>query len=273
MKRMKILNPFNAPVFYEETVSSTMDISRRLADDGCAHGTVICADYQEAGRGRIPERQWLAEKKTSLPFTILLRYAQIEDIPPAITLRTGLAVSLAVEDFILVLQNEKEKKEEKKPPVKIFIKWPNDIMIGNKKAGGILTENSGGIIHIGIGVNIAQKTFPLFLKEKAASIALSSEIEIKPDDRFILLEKILLRLYSELETDQSPLMPESKNWKQRIEQRFFKKDEQVIFKNGAAESEKEIKGTLTGISETGELLIIPEGETTPRAYITGELKY
>jgi len=272
MKRMKIHNPFDAPVFHEEAVSSTMDVSRKLADDGCVHGTVICADYQENGRGRIPERQWLTEKMKSLPFTILLRYGQIENIPPAITLRTGLAAIKAIGDFVLLMRGEKDKDAEKREPLKLSVKWPNDIIIAGKKAGGILTEADGGNVHIGIGLNISQKTFPFFLAEKAASIAVSAAVDIKPDDRFLLLEKILLRLFDELEV-KHPSQPEENNWKQRLEKRLFKKGEQVIFINGAAGSENTIRGTLTGISETGELLIIPEGEATPRAFITGELKY
>ena len=50
MQQLAINNPFNAPVYHEETVSSTMDISRKLAVDGEPHGTVIAADFQEAGK-------------------------------------------------------------------------------------------------------------------------------------------------------------------------------------------------------------------------------
>jgi BirA family biotin operon repressor/biotin-[acetyl-CoA-carboxylase] ligase len=190
------------------------------------------------------------EKKLSLPFTVLLRFPRIEDIPPALTLRTGLAVCLAVEDFAPSLIG------------KLQIKWPNDILTGNKKMAGILCEADGGVVRIGIGINFAQKVFPEPLRDKAISISLASGMDIESDGRFILLEKILLSLYSELERS---------DWKSRLEQRLYKKNEDVIFIEGEAGSENKVKGCLSGIGESGELLIIPDGEIEPRPFLTGEL--
>jgi BirA family biotin operon repressor/biotin-[acetyl-CoA-carboxylase] ligase len=248
---MKIANPFNAPVYHEESVSSTMDISRSLAAQGSPHGTVVAADFQEAGRGRIHGRAWRMEKELSLPFTVLLRYNRIEDIPAALTLRAGLAVSLAIEDFAPVLHG------------KVQVKWPNDIIIDAKKAAGILCEGDG-TVHVGIGINFAQKEFPAELREKAVSIALAAKSDYTPEQRFVLLEKILSRLYEELQG--------AEDWKNRLEERLYKIDEQVLFIEGAAESGKEIRGRLTGIGEGGELLITAEGETEARAFVTGELR-
>jgi BirA family biotin operon repressor/biotin-[acetyl-CoA-carboxylase] ligase len=255
MITLEIRNPFNAPVYHEETVTSTMDVSRALAAEGKPHGTVITADFQEAGRGRIRDRTWQMEGKVNLPFTILLRYPLIEDIPSALTLRTGLAVSLAIEDFAPCLQGS------------VMVKWPNDIMIGSKKAVGILCEADGGNVHIGVGINTAQKDFPAHLREKATSIALASGADIASDERFSLLGKILSRLYSELDAPQNIT-----DWKSRLEQRLYKKDKSVIFIEGSAGSGNEIKGRLAGIGNGGELLIVPDGETQPRPFITGELQ-
>jgi len=79
------------------------------------------------------------------------------------------------------------------------------------------------------------------------------------------LENILSRLYNELNEGNA------NNWKQRLEQKLYKKDENVLFIEGAADSCKEVKGRLTGITDNGELLIVPEGETQARSFITGEL--
>jgi len=253
MRNLKIRNPFNANVYHEETVTSTMDVSRVIAEAGEQHGTVITADFQEAGRGRIRDRAWQMEKKMSLAFTILLRYPRVQEIPPAITLRTGLAVSLAIEDFAPSLHGS------------VMVKWPNDIVIYSKKISGILCEADDGNVHIGIGINIAQREFPAHLREKATSIALATGMEITQDARFLLLEKILERLYCELETG------ENENWKFRMEQRLYKKDERVIFMEGAANSGKKVEGRINGIGPNGELLITPDGEKEPRSFITGEL--
>jgi BirA family biotin operon repressor/biotin-[acetyl-CoA-carboxylase] ligase len=268
MTVLKIRNPFNAPVYCEETVSSTMDISRKLARENSPHGTVILADFQEAGRGRIHGRLWEMERGKNLSFTILLRYPDIEDIPSALTLRAGLAVCLAIEDFAPCLQGL------------CLVKWPNDILIKStnsgsyKKAVGILCEAEDGNVHLGIGINVSQKEFPVHLREKAVSIALAAERDISQDERFMLLEKILSRLYNELDAAQCGEAGNStKNWKHRLEQKLYKKDEQVLFIEGIADSGKEVRGCLTGITDTGELLIIPNGEKKEKSFIAGELSF
>jgi len=266
LKIINIKNPFNAPVYHEETVSCTMDISRQLASEGVTHGTVITADFQTAGRGRIRGRVWEMEREANLPFTILLRYPRVEDIPPALTLRAGLATALAIEDFASSICSDH---------FDVKVKWPNDIMIDGKKAAGILCEANDGDVFLGIGINVAQKIFPENLRNKATSIllsmnreqlAVSSEQIIASDLRFLLLEKILLRLYNELEIDAG------KEWRSRLEQRLFKKGEQIVFAEGAADSGKIVKGRLSGIGEGGELLILPEGGTEVRSFINGELR-
>jgi BirA family biotin operon repressor/biotin-[acetyl-CoA-carboxylase] ligase len=256
MTILNIRNPFGAKIFYEETVASTMDVSRRLAAEGEPHGTVIAADFQETGRGRGQDRVWQMNRGENLPFTVFLRYLRIEEIPSALTLRAGLAVSLAIEDFAPGLKGA------------VMVKWPNDIMIGCKKNAGILCEASGGNVHIGIGINAAQKEFPGYLREKATSIALASGADIAPDERFYLLEKTLARLYDELNAPQNIT-----NWKTRLEQRLYKKGGQVVFVEGEAGSGKEVRGILAGIGESGELLITPDGEAQARAFITGELLF
>jgi len=255
MTSLKIRNPFNAPVYHEETVSSTMDVSRALADAGEPHGTVITADFQEAGRGR-GDRVWQMNRGENLPFTILLRYPGVKDIPSALTLRIGLAVSLAIEDFAPCLRS------------RVKVKWPNDIMIDDKKNVGILCEAAGGTVRAGIGLNVAQKEFPAHLREKAVSIAAASGIDLAPGDCFTLLEKILARLFDELNAPQA-----FADWKSRLEQRLYKKGEQVVFVEGEAGSPREVRGRLAGIGESGELLIAAEGETQARLFVTGELRF
>jgi BirA family biotin operon repressor/biotin-[acetyl-CoA-carboxylase] ligase len=253
MKRIAIKNPFNAPVYHEETVTSTMDISRQLAVNAEPHGTVIVADFQEAGRGRGLNRTWEMDRGANLPFTILLRFSKIENIAAALTLRAGLATALAIETFAPDLQG------------KVMIKWPNDIIIDEKKAAGILCEADSGNVHLGIGINVAQKEFPAYLRTKATSIAMT--VDTEQTGRYFLLEEILKQLYYELET------PEVTSWKTRLEQRLYKKGEPVVFIEGAAGSGKEVRGILSGIGERGELLIIPENETKPRVFITGEINF
>jgi len=263
MKKIEVCNPFGASVYHAETVTSTMDISRKLEADGEPHGTVILADFQEAGRGRGQDRgknrTWEMQSSINLPFTILLRYPGFSDIPSALTLRAGLAVSLAIEDFAPSLSGS------------VFVKWPNDVMIGNKKVSGIICEIDSGNAHLGIGVNVAQKEFPAHLQEKAISLTLATNTNFTQNERFILLEKILTRLYDELENKLEPSKAES--WKPRLEKRLYKIGEQVTFIEGSAGAGKEIKGRLSGIGANGELIIVPIGEEKPLLLINGEIRF
>ena len=255
MQRLSVSNPFNAPVYHEDTVDSTMEVSRGLARNGEPHGTVIAADFQSAGRGRLRERAWHTEKGVNLAFTILLRFAGIENIPPALSLRTGLAVSLAIEDFAPALAGS------------VLIKWPNDVLIGKaaaQKTAGILVEADGGNVHIGIGVNAGQKQFPDFLRGKATSISLAAGREIADGERYALLEKILIRLQAEIMGGDG--------WRERIEARLYQRGRPVCFAEGAADSGKTVTGILSGIGPGGELLLIPDGGGETRSFTTGELR-
>jgi BirA family transcriptional regulator, biotin operon repressor / biotin---[acetyl-CoA-carboxylase] ligase len=262
MRQLALHNPFNAPVYHEDTVDSTMEVSRMLARRGEPHGTAIAADFQRAGRGRVKGRSWNMEKGSNLAFTILLRFPGIESIPRALTLRAGLALSLAIEDFAPVLAG------------RVLIKWPNDILIAGsaQKLAGILAEADGGVVHIGMGVNVAQKQFPDFLRNKATSISLAmgaaADREITAKERFTLLETILACLYNEIETANGEA---AGGWKSRIESRLYKKGEQISFAEGAADSGNIVSGILTGIGPGGELLITPSGGGEPRSFTAGEL--
>jgi BirA family biotin operon repressor/biotin-[acetyl-CoA-carboxylase] ligase len=276
MDILDIANPFGAPVFHEETVSSTMDLSRKLEAEGKPSGTVIAADFQEAGRGRIRRRSWNMERGKNLAFTILLRYPGVQAIPRALTLRTGLAVCLAIEDFIPALKN------------RTLIKWPNDVMIraaaGSasgqrgeitaKKAAGILTEADGESVHIGIGINVGQGEFPAGLEDKAISLSQAAGTDILPIGRFVLLEKILAGLYTELGATGNVQAAEVQGgWQSRMETRLYMKGQDVVFIEGEVNSGKEIRGRLSGIGENGELLILPDTEVQPRPFTNGELLY
>ncbi|GHV88144.1 hypothetical protein AGMMS50267_05040 [Spirochaetia bacterium] len=301
MKTVTIDNPFGAPVYYRETVSSTMDEARLLAAGGADHGTVICAGFQEAGRGRTPGRPWNADRGKNLFCTILLRCGDFAAIPRALTLRTGLAVSLAIEDAAPALKD------------RVLVKWPNDIMIGERKAAGILTEGDGRVVYIGIGVNVGQTDFSGALRTKAVSIVLaqreysaakagaaSTPGSTPGGERtgqeacFLLLERILARLYRELQTrglqtggltapDRDGGAAdgfsggeggggETGQWRQHLEARLFRRGSRVRFINGGADMGKPVEGVLCGIGADGELLIIPDSDTVPRPFITGELE-
>ena len=289
MRKLDLNNPFNAGIYHEDTVSSTMITARVLAKEGMPHGTVICTDHQEAGRGR-QGRSWQTKKAENLMFTILLYYGDFISIPRALTLRAGLAVSLAIEDLVPELSGM------------VKVKWPNDVIIATGKVqatgkveatgkvqatgkveatgkvqatgkvAGILAETDGGNVYLGIGINVMQKEFPEEFRGKALGIA-----QVQPDlaenARFTLLELVLSRLYGEFEAPRlNPAASGGSCWRNTLQERLYKRGETVTFAEGDANSSKITRGILGGIGPQGELIIKGENEGEDRFFSAGELR-
>lgn len=152
----KNLNPdkISVPgkVYYKEITEST-NLDAKLAENA-PDKSIFIADMQTNGRGRLG-RDWSSPKGCGIWMSILLKpQGDIDDISQ-LTLIAGLAVSRAIEGTT--------------------IKWPNDVLMSDKKVAGILTEatlESGKVKHIvvGIGINVNNKDFPEELRDKATSI-------------------------------------------------------------------------------------------------------
>lgn len=130
-------------VVYYERIGSTNDVARQLADAGEAEGTLVIADEQTAGRGRVG-RAWVAPARSSLLMSFILR----PDLPPTHASRVTMAVALGACEAIRAVTN-----------LPVQIKWYNDLQIRGKKFAGILAES--GILDeqleyviVGIGVNV-----------------------------------------------------------------------------------------------------------------------
>lgn len=150
-------------IHYEESVETTQKIAHQFANDDAPEGTVIIAEEQRSGKGRM-NREWHSPKYTGIWMSLILR----PNIPliktPQLTLLTAVAIVQAMEEET-GLQPE--------------IKWPNDILLSGKKVTGILTELQAEadrihsiIIGIGINVNQAKEDFPSELQEKASSLSI-----------------------------------------------------------------------------------------------------
>ena len=133
---------FGKNYFYYDNLDSTMDTAARMAMDGCEHGTVVCAETQTKGRGRL-QREWISKKYQGIYFSLVLRPELPLSEVSKLTLIAGLAV----------LKTLKQKG------LQAVLKWPNDILVDNKKICGILTELNAepdrvNFIIAGIGINI-----------------------------------------------------------------------------------------------------------------------
>ena len=181
---MGVLKP---KVLRFESLPSTNTELARLASEGAAEGVSIVADEQTAGRGRL-QRAWSSPKGAGLYFSILLRPEVPQNQWPLITFMAALAVGDALQEAC-GLQTD--------------IKWPNDILSGDRKICGILAEAidspSGRAVILGIGINLTQNAFPPELAEVATSV--SEATGRTPDREQILaaLADALSRWYSVLE--------------------------------------------------------------------------
>lgn len=142
---------------YHESLGSTQDRARALADEG-AGPAVVVADFQREGRGT-RDRSWVAPAGTSLLASWLFRPAP--DQPALFTVLAGVAVARALASLGV-------------PDARL--KWPNDVRLGGKKVAGTLahgvSEPASALV-LGVGVNVHQRSsdFPSELRETAASLA------------------------------------------------------------------------------------------------------
>lgn len=128
-------------VWHHDRIGSTNDEARRLAREGAPHGTVIHADEQTAGRGRLAHT-WFSPPG-NLYVSILLRTGQ----PAARTAELSFLAALVVADTVEAMLPRQTRA---------MLKWPNDVLINGAKIAGILLEQADDATIIGIGLNVLQ---------------------------------------------------------------------------------------------------------------------
>lgn len=140
-------------------VGSTNAAAMQAAAQGEPEGSTFLAEEQTAGRGRAGH-SWHSEKSYGIYCSILLR----PDVPPSDVLVLSLGAGLAVQEAV-----------EQVTGVRPDLRWPNDLLLGNRKFCGILTEMNAEptrVRHlvVGIGINVNQQSFPAALEENATSL-------------------------------------------------------------------------------------------------------
>lgn len=154
------LNLLGGPVYHFVNLPSTNDAAKELARRGAPEGTLLLAETQSAGRGRLG-RTWESPPGTGIYLTLLLR----PPLPPAELPKLTLIAAVAVVEAIQAATG-----------LQTGIKWPNDIIFQGKKLGGILTEmetESDCMRHVvlGLGLNLNTPAFPEHLRDIATSLA------------------------------------------------------------------------------------------------------
>lgn len=221
-----------------ETIDSSNTFAKTLSDAEAKNGTLIITEEQTGGRGRF-NRKWESQKEKNLTFSIVLKpeyeLHQIGLLP----LLTASAVAKAIESST---------------NLQVECKWPNDILINEKKTCGILIESTStnklNRIVVGIGLNVNQDLFPDEIKSTATSL----KIELgKTIDRAILLVEILKQfedMYSQFV--QHVTNEYLAGWKNRC--RMFGKEISVSY------FEKQIHGKALRIDSDGSLILESEAD-------------
>jgi len=226
---------FGKRVFHFFTTDSTNRVAMDLGFAGEPEGTVVMAEAQTAGRGRVG-RGWHSEKGMGLYFTVLLRPKLAPAQAPLLTILAGVSAHTAIAAQTGLVPE---------------LKWPNDLLLNGKKLGGILTEmhaepNAVRFVIVGIGINVNQEKFPTELGSIATSIR-------KESGRMSYRLELLVRLLAQFESDYNRLLREGPSF---VVERFesvssFAKGRRVRVDTGA----EWYTGVTAGLSPEGLLLV------------------
>ncbi len=143
---------------WHSSVDSTMFAATRLAAEGFGSGTIVGADEQTAGHGRYG-RPWHSEPESGLYVSMVLRVPVKADALPVVTLALGLAAADAI---------------TRTAGIACDLRWPNDVLIGDKKCAGILPQLDDSAIVVGFGVNANHTTFPASVASLATSLRIAT---------------------------------------------------------------------------------------------------
>lgn len=230
MKKLDIQNPFSdGPVYYRDVTGSTMDDCKKDSSGKFLHGTVYLAGFQSNGRGRIQGRDWLADARLNLTFTLLLKRSELKHELNHMPLLAGIALVSAVSDYT---------------GLDFSLKWPNDLLYRGRKTAGILCEADNENFYCGMGINCNQILFPGDLKEKATSLKNISGNNI---DLRELTGHILQKLQYYINSGSL--------WRKHLENKLYRKGEVIDVLQGQAGDSVLIRGENLGIGADGQLII------------------
>jgi len=175
---------FHGGLHHFATIDSTNTYALEQARAGAPHGSFYVADEQTAGRGR-SDHQWISKAGEGLYLSVLLRPNLATADLVWLPLLAGLAVHRAIREVTAL---------------DVDLRWPNDLLVGDRKAGGILVEaqaegNVATAAVIGIGINLHQQRFPAGLATEPTSLGLETG---RSAGRQELLIAILHALHAEI---------------------------------------------------------------------------
>ena len=244
-------SPFGRAFRYYDEIESTNAEAKSLAGSGAPEGTVVIAECQSAGRGRLG-RRWTSPAGKGLLFSVVLR----PGVPMSDAYLLTLVAAAAAAEGI-----------EAAADVRVQIKWPNDLLIGDRKVGGILMEVAGEqdevewvVVGIGVNVNTEYSELPVALRRTATSLKMVTGGAI---DRSDLLAHLLLSL--------------ERRYADAVDKGFdsalqaFRERDYLLKRSVSVQThEGQITGQASGIDERGALLV-DMGQRQIRRFHSGDV--
>lgn len=236
-------------IYFDET-DSTNNQAKKAAENGAEHGTLVVAEVQDGGRGR-RGRQWLSPRKSGIWMSLILRPEIAPYCASMLTLVAAMAVAKAIQ------QTTGEN---------CSIKWPNDIVMNNKKICGILTEMSAepdvvNYVVVGIGINVNTTVFDESIRDMASSLLVETKQQVKRSTLIEAFAEYFEQYYQRfLKTEDLSALVDEYN--------------ALLINAGRQVKISDAKETFTakaiGIDHTGELLVEKEDGSMEKI-IAGEV--
>lgn len=225
-------------IVWLDRCASTMIEAARLAARGCASGSTVVAEEQTAGQGRLG-RSWHSEREAGLYVSIVLRLGLAEERARVLSMALGLAAAEAI---------------ARAADLRTDLRWPNDVLIGEKKCAGVLVQAEPPAFLAGIGINVNHASFPPDLADIATSLHLASG---RPQSR----ESLLIHL---LETVDGFTRMLAEGGREPVLRMFarassYASGKRVVVDQGGAV----LEGVTDGLDSSGFLrLRLPDGSRT-----------
>ena len=239
-------------IYSYEDVSSTMTIAKELAAEGAQDGTVVLAETQNVGRGRLG-RSWHSPKG-GIWMSIILRPSVSLEETPLITLAAGIGVCKAIRTLYSMNPG---------------LKWPNDVIVNTKKVCGILTEGcieSGitkfAILGIGVNLNFSNDLLPKDLNQYASTLLSESGQHINSIDFLSQLIKELNSVFKDLGNNKLNIIKSWRNFSVTIGKEVLATGKDNIIEGIAKDVTSD--GSLVIETKQGEFIEVRSGEVSLR---------
>lgn len=233
------------PLYYFDEIGSTNDEAFRLGAKGAPEGTVVIADAQTAGKGRL-QRVWHSPAGANIYTSVILRPAFEPARAPQVSIAAGLAVAETIHDYF---QGGAQ------------LKWPNDVLIGGKKVCGILAQMKMAgagidfvVVGIGMNVNGRREQFPKDIEGIATSLAIEAGNAFSRQD-------LIFRLYENLTKWYKSLLHRGF---EPVREAWLALSPMIGRAVQVAYGEETIGGIAVGLAEDGSLMLRTNEQTTLR---------